>query len=302
MELLNGIGYCLHNGYGMSEIGITSVELRRRPKHRNLNSIGHPFVSVEYRLDENGVLQVRGTSLCVKKLVNGAPVQLDGWFDTGDQMECADGHYYIQGRRSDVVIGESGENINPDMIEKVFQLGDVKQMCVLGLPGQNGQELAMIAQINPYFPQSRIEQLKKQIYQINETLPVSMAVRSFYFTYDDLAGASAIKISRAQLLKKIESRQVEITPFNQFKTEQLPEGQPSALMIQVCKIIAQVLELEEAAVTVDAHIFHDLGATSMQYFSIIAALAEHFSITSYESNDTYRYTPKEICEYIERNL
>lgn len=302
MELLNGIGYSLHNGYGMSEIGITSVELRRRPKHRNLNSIGHPFSSVEYRLDKDGILQVRGSSLCVKKLVNGTPVELEDWFDTDDQMECVDGHYYILGRRSDTVIGESGENINPDMIEKAFNLGDVKQISVLGLPGKNGQELSMVAQISPYISQNRIEQLKKQIHEINETFPVAIAVRNFYFTYDDLAAASAIKVSRAQLMKKIESQQVNLTPFSQFRASQTPDGQPSALMLQVRKIIAQVLELEEDTITGESHIFHDLGATSMQYFSILAALAEHFSISDYENSDTYRYTPKEICEYIERKL
>ena len=73
-------------------------------------------------------------------------------------------------------------------------------------------------------------------------------------------------------------------------------------MLQVRKIIAQVLELEEDTITGESHIFHDLGATSMQYFSILAALAEHFSISDYENSDTYRYTPKEICEYIERKL
>ena len=302
MELLNGIGYSLHNGYGMSEIGITSVELRRRPKHRNLNSIGHPFTSVAYRLDKDGVLQVKGSSLCVKKLVNGTVMQLDDWFDTGDQMACVDDHYYIQGRRSDMVIGENGENINPDMVEKSFGLKDVKQLCVLGLPGENGQELSLVVQINPYFSQNRIEQLKKQCYQINESFPVTMGVKGFYFTYDDLAAASAIKVSRTQLAKKIADKQVALTPFNQFQISQLPDGQPSALMQQVCKIIAQVLEVEESAVASESHIFYDLGATSMQYFSILTALAEHFSITDYESTDTYCYTPKEICEYIERNL
>ena len=76
MELLNGIGYSMHNGYGMTEIGITSVELRRKPKYRNLNSIGHNFSSVEYRLDENGGLLVKGSSLCAKKLINGQPAEI----------------------------------------------------------------------------------------------------------------------------------------------------------------------------------------------------------------------------------
>ena len=51
----NGIGYNLHNGYGMSEIGITSVELRRKAAQRNQNAVGKPFDSVEYRLDDPGI-------------------------------------------------------------------------------------------------------------------------------------------------------------------------------------------------------------------------------------------------------
>ena len=34
----------------------------------------------------------------------------------------------------------------------------------------------------------------------------------------------------------------------------------------------------------------------------LLALAEHFSVTEYSSTDTYCYTPKDICEYIERKL
>ncbi len=302
MALLNGIGYNLHNGYGMSEIGITSVELRHRPKHRNLNSIGHPFSAVEYRLDENGILQVRGGTVCTKKLVNGSSVQLDDWFHTGDQMKCVDGHYYILGRQSDVVIGESGENINPDMIEKAFIVHDVTQLCVLGLPGENGQELSLVAQISPYTTGNRIEQIKKRIYQINETFPLAIGIKHFYFTYDELASASAIKVSRTQLLQKIENAQVNLTAFHQFKPREAQQGEQSALFLAVRKIIAQVLVVDEADILDDTHIFHDLGATSIQYFSILSALAEQFSVSAFDSSDTYCYTPREICEYLERKL
>lgn len=302
MELLNGIGYCMHNGYGMSEIGISSVELRRRPKDRNRNSIGHPFSSVEYRMDEDGILQVRGSSLCVRKLVNGQEVTVDGWFDTGDRMECVDGYYYIHGRRSDTVIGENGENINPDMVEKAFLPDGVKQLSVLGLPGENGQELALVAQISPYTTEAMAETIKNDIYAVNETFDAATAVRKFYFTFDELAPPTAVKVSRAQLRKKIEEGQVRLTAFSQFASQCAQEGQESVLLRDVRAIIAKVLEMEADAVTENSHIFYDLGATSIQYFSILAALSEHFSISDYNSNDKYCYTPKQICEYIERKL
>jgi len=302
MELLNGIGYCMHNGYGMSEIGITSVELRRRAKDRNRNSIGHPFSSVSYRLDEEGILQVKGTSLCVKKLINAEEVMLDEWFDTGDRMECIDGHYYIHGRRSDTVIGENGENINPDTVEKAFMPEGVKQLSVLGLPGENGQALSLVAQVSPYTTAALAARIRQYVYAVNDTFPTAMAVKNFYFTFDDLAPPAAVKVSRKQLLGKIAQQQVKLIPFSEFQPEGTPDGTESPLMLQVRKIIAQTLEISEESVGSETHIFYDLGATSIQYFSILSALAEHFSITNYDSSDSYCYTPKQICEYIESKL
>ena len=301
MELLNGIGYCMHNGYGMSEIGITSVELRHRPKDRNRNSIGMPFDSVSYRLDEEGILQVKGSSLCVKKLVNGQPVELSDWFDTGDRMSCVDGYYYIYGRRSDTVIGDNGENINPDTVEKAFMPENVQQYSVLGLPGENGQELALVAQVNPYTTQAVARTIREYFYRVNDTLPKAMAVKNFYFTFDELAPPTAVKVSRAQLLSKIQNGQVKLTAFQEFRAEESAD-QGSALLRQVCKIIAGVLEMDEEQIGAESHIFYDLGATSIQYFSIVSALSEQFAITDYNSGEAYRYTPKEICEYLERKL
>ena len=302
MELLNGIGYSMHNGYGMSEIGITSVELRRRPKDRNRNSIGHPFTAVNYRLSEEGILQVSGGTVCVKKLSNGQPVEIQQWFDTGDRMECKDGHYYIHGRRSDTVIGENGENINPDMVEKMFVPQNVQLFSVLGMDGENGQELSLVAQINPYTTKKQADGIRNYFYSINDTLPAASAVKKFYFTFDEIAPPTAVKVSRAQLVKKIAEGQVKLTPFGQFDSQQSTEDGKSPLLRQVIEIIAKVLEADEEKITENTHIFYDLGATSIQYFSILAALAEHFSVTEYSSTDTYCYTPKDICEYIERKL
>ena len=301
MELLNGLGYCMHNGYGMSEIGITSVELRSRPKFRNLNTVGKPFDSVEYRLNEQGILQVRGSSLCTRKLVNGIPQQLEGWFDTGDNMTCQGGYYTILGRQGDVVIGENGENINPDEIEKLFLVGKAKQLSVLGLPGQNGQELSMVVQLSPYTPEKTVSEIRQEIYGINQTLPAASAIRRFYFTTDELAPPTAVKVSRAQLRRKIDEGQVKLISFKDYTAIQ-EEGENSSLMEEVRKIIASVLDVPVDTVEAGSHIFFDLGGTSIQYFSILTALSEHFEISGYEQTDKYCYTPKEICEYIERRL
>ncbi len=302
MELLNGIGYCMHNGYGMTEIGITSVELRSKPKYRNLNSIGHNFASVEYRLDEAGVLQVKGSSLCVKKLINGEPVQIDGWFNTGDNMQVRDGHYYILGRQSDLVIGENGENINPDAVEQLFHFDSAVAHCVLGLGENAAQYLSLVVQISPYASDETIARIKETAYQINDTLPKTGAVSRFYFTTDPLMGANAIKISRKQLTRQIDQQQVRLTPFGQLNSLCEDSSGETPLLQQVRAIVAEALSLTPDQVTADSHIFYDLGGSSIQYFAVLTKLSEHFSIQQYDKNESTRYTPRQIAEYLERHL
>lgn len=301
LELLNGIGYCTYNGYGMSEIGITSVELRRKPKLRNLNSIGIPFTSVEYKIDQDGILLVRGSSLCVKKLKNGKEEKFDGWFRTGDKMECRDGSYFILGRESDVVIGENGENINPDVIEKLFALNNAKSLSVLGLDGENGQELSLVLEVGEFISQSTIDELRSKAYSINDTLDKACAIKKFYFTNDNLCPPTAIKVSRQQLYKKIKDGEVTLIPFSSMKSSS-GTSEDSKLSLAVKEIICEVLKVEPEKVLSDTHIFYDLGATSIQYFSILSALSEKFSISNYKKTDTYCYTLKEICEYIEKHI
>ena len=303
MALFNSLGYTMMNGFGMSELGITSVDLRRRPKDLNKNSVGRPFTGLEYRIREDGVLLVKGDTLCTRKLVNGQAILTPEWFETGDIMDMdADGYYYIRGRKGDVVIGENGENINPDTVEQLFVLDGSRMLSVLGMPGENGEELCLVVQLNPFATEETVAKIRDQAYAVNATLPKTSAVRRFYCTFDDLAPPTAIKVGRYQLRRKIESGDVRLTAFADFRTEHGAVDGDSPVLHQIKQIIAEHLELAPDKVDTNAHIFYDLGATSIQYFSILSAIMDFVHITDYNKGEGYRYTPREICEYIERHL
>ena len=70
LEFFNGIGYRLTNGYGMTEIGITSVEVSDKQKILNMGSIGAPFSEVEYSISDNGELLVR-TRAMASRIIQG---------------------------------------------------------------------------------------------------------------------------------------------------------------------------------------------------------------------------------------
>jgi len=303
LHLINGIGYPLHNGYGMSEIGITSVELGGKITDRNRNSIGKPFESVDYRLGEDGTLYVRGSSICHSMIINGEEMLMPEWFDTGDLMSCEDGRYYISGRRGDVVIGDNGENINPDLIEEHFGLSGDTPYSVLGIREEDNDVLSMVVRINPYMSDGRRQRLVERIYAANEQLPMAMQVRKFYFTTDAIALETAIKVGRKYLLRAIEEGSVRLTPFAQFGQRQdgrSDEGHNPLLLARLREIVAEALGVAAESLDDRAHILLDMGATSLQYFEIISAIAAEFSIESYNDKEHYRYTIEEFCEYIER--
>ena len=64
-ELMNGLGYGMHNGYGMTETGILSVELSRRAKWRLSGGVGLPLQALSggWRIAEDGVLELRSPLL-----------------------------------------------------------------------------------------------------------------------------------------------------------------------------------------------------------------------------------------------
>jgi long-subunit acyl-CoA synthetase (AMP-forming) len=66
IKLINGIGYNLVNGFGMTETGIDSVELSNDIDKRLEASVGKPFAPMQYRIvyekesSKTGELQIKG--------------------------------------------------------------------------------------------------------------------------------------------------------------------------------------------------------------------------------------------------
>ena len=302
LELMNGIGYNLHNGYGMSEIGITSVELRTRPKHKNKNSIGKPFASVSYRINEKGVLTVKGSSVCSKLWINGEEQNMEDWFDTGDNMELVDGDYYIKGRVGDMIIGDNGENINPDVTEQNFDLPEAENFCVLGLEQEGKQTVSMIVQLNKYISTSKKNFLLDKIMAANEALPMTSRVQKIFCTMDNLCAASAVKVSRSYVLRGVKNGDISLTEFKKNTVlEQADSTYSREILNTVTDIVANILVVPAESIDIHAHLMLDLGADSMQYFSILTALGEEFSVSSPEKG-VLCYTVHEICQYIERHM
>lgn len=295
LQLFNGIGYPLHNGYGMSEVGITSVELRQKPSSRNLNSVGHPFESIKYRVNDEGQLEVKGTSIARRVMIDGVVQPKDEWFKTMDVVSKDGDYYFIKGRAKDIVIGDNGENINPDLIEKMFSIPYALNFSCVGIPQNEGDELAIVVQLASNSTMEQAQEIHKIVADTNDKLSSSMQIRKFYFTNDPIMASQAIKVSRPYLLKGIKDGSIKLSEMrNYVPHEALSEVEHKSdrqLMDKIKAIVASNLDISADEVDPNANIMLDLGATSLQFFAIVSRINDEYGVES--------YTCKSVVEFVQ---
>ncbi|MBQ5973752.1 MAG: acyl--CoA ligase, partial [Oscillospiraceae bacterium] len=186
MRLVSAVGYPLHNGYGMTEIGITSVDLRRRPADRMGLSVGRPLPSVRYELrpdPELGgeLLWVRGESCFTERFEHGRaiPHGPDEWYCTGDHFRADEaGNYYFVGRSADMVNASDGELVSLVSVEERIRPDFVRAACCVGLPRPDGTaEICYLFEPAGLFPEFREARLMAAVEAANADLPLSRRIR-----------------------------------------------------------------------------------------------------------------------------
>ena len=173
---------------------------------------------------------------------------------------------------------------------------------VIGMGEGTDEKLTMIVRINPYLNGAKLSGMIANIYKTNQTLPLPMQIRDFYITYDPIASETAIKVGRQYLKNALADGRVKLTPFNEVKfTEAAEFDVNSPLADKVRTIAAPILGVEKEDIGPDTHVMHELGASSLQYFTLLTELSKEFPI-DYSDSNNYFYTLRDFCEYIERQI
>ena len=116
-------GFFVAQMYGLTETcGDGAWNSSQEAKY--LTSVGHVDLSCEYKLDD-GELCMRGDPIMLGyyKDPEGTAevIDADGWFHTGDIARVEeDGYMYLTGRKKNVIILDSGENVSPEELEKLL--------------------------------------------------------------------------------------------------------------------------------------------------------------------------------------
>jgi long-chain acyl-CoA synthetase len=207
-------------GYGMTECG-PLISYIPWPKNK-FAAVGKLMDTLEIRIDSSitdakdgtGEILVRGENVMKGYYKNEeatkAAIDKDGWLHTGDLgVVDGDGFIFIKGRFKDTLLGPSGENIYPEVIEaKLNNLPFVEESLVIEKDKKlvalvyPNMESADEADLNEQTLQEKMEENRKTL---NRQLPVYSRINKIELYPEEFEKTPTKKIKRFLYIIPLES-------------------------------------------------------------------------------------------------
>lgn len=186
-------GFVVNQCYGMTEtFGDGILNFTQVEKH--MSAVGKPDDHVQYKLDETGEICIKGD--CVMLGYYKDPeateevIDADGWFHTGDLARMdEEGFYYITGRKKNLIILASGENVSPEELEKKLALCPAITECIVK---EKGQKICAVI----YCPEDKQEEVRAFVTEVNRSLPLYKRISTVEFTVEPLPRNALGKLLR----------------------------------------------------------------------------------------------------------
>lgn len=293
LYFFNGIGYHIANGYGMTEIGITSVDVSNNKKTLNKASIGYPFINTKYAINDKNELLVKGFNIAKVISVNGSfdSTNYDEYFNTHDLVKKIGNRYYICCRTDDVIVSSSGENINPVLLEESIKLPFPFSSCILSI--DNNISIIVSIEEKQLRDYNEYEVLIKQELQ---RLNLTTEIKHIYITKDSLLDGLDFKPSRKKLEEKILSNSLELLSNNEKSTN---NDDNSDIYNYILLTLNDILDNKIDNLNLNHNFFTDLNGTSIEYFEFVERIESKYSIDLKDISSNVAFN--EIISIIEDN-
>ena len=297
LAFFNGIGYHLTNGYGMTEIGITSVEISDNKKTLASGSIGRPFNYTQYRIGDTGELEVKGKTRAHSIWQGGIKRATDynEWFQTRDLAHSEGGRYYVGGRHDDLIVCENGENLNPVQTEKALLVESAEAVCLFESEGQP----VLLVHVKDCYSSEKLQGVYDKILENIKTANLETVVRKIHVTPDPLLEDGDFKISRKKVAKRFKNGEFRLIDWQNMQRHL--DEMLSALELEVRACVAEVLDKDPATVGVDANFFRDLDGSSLDYFALNDRIQTRYGVQLSAEEEQAPSTVREICDCISKN-
>ncbi|MCQ2795607.1 MAG: AMP-binding protein [Bacilli bacterium] len=274
-KIINGIGYPLYNGYGMTEVGVTSVELSPNIQDRMKRSIGRPLFRVSYRINRKNELLIKSPITHIKEIINGKEkstvLDREGYYSTGDIAKVdSDGRYYLVGRAKETIITSNGENVYPEEIESYFK--EIKGVINLAVFAVKNKIILVIQTDNL--------KISKEVDITNATLPLHKQANRIVLTKEPLPLSSSLKVKRYIVKEKYLDGEYKGKDSARKKIDVLAGYDANAkrnVIRRLNRVFKEVLYVEKD-VDGNAHWINDLHSDSMTYITLINEIEKEFTV------------------------
>lgn len=306
LEVLNGLGYSIYAGYGLTECGVLCVELSRKSKFRNGTSTGKIFSNVKYKISEEGELLIPRDHSMNGIYIDGKFSEFtDEYYPTNDLVNIDEtGRLHIIGRLDDVIIGPNGENISPEEIESRIDKGAFTQEAMINckLPGTDEKQMVLVlADDGSMGAFEKASSLRNVFTSIDALTMSERPVKVF-----NLIGSMPENfkgIDRKALSLKLEEQELFATECARPTDEEVTRtrsAEYTELIGKVCDVYAEVLNKDRSEITETSN-FVTLGGDSMEYVEMLSKVSE-VSGRTISMTETPLITPMAIADYlIEQN-
>ena len=191
-------GFVINQCYGMTEtFGDGILNFTQTADH--MSAVGKPDDHkpddyVEYKMDETGEICIRGGCVMLGYYkdpeATAEVIDADGWFHTGDLARMdEEGFYYITGRKKNLIILASGENVSPEELEKKLALCPAITECIVK---EKSQKICAVI----YCPEDKQEEVRAFVTEVNRSLPLYKRISAVEFTAEPLPRNALGKLLR----------------------------------------------------------------------------------------------------------
>ena len=302
LEVLNGLGYSIHNGYGLTECGVLAVELSKKPKYRNDGKCGVIFSNISYKLSEDGELLIPNDHSMNGIYIDGVLQKLEEpFYPTNDIVKIDEkGRLLIVGRKDDVIIGPNGENISPEEIESRIEKGMYQGMALVyaKLPGSDEKSMILVLSDNGSLGAYELTTSLKGVF--GSISKLSMMERPAKVV--SLIGhmpESFKGVDRKALTAGIEEGRLFYTECSDPSDEEIKRirtDEYMRLIDTVCGVFAEVLGKDRSEITETSN-FVALGGDSMQYVELLSKVGEKTG-KPVQMTETPLITPMAIADHL----
>ena len=186
-------GFVVNQCYGMTEtFGDGILNFTQVEKH--MSAVGKPDDHVQYKLDETGEICIKGDCVMLGYYkdpeATAEVIDADGWFHTGDLARMdEEGFYYITGRKKNLIILASGENVSPEELEKKLALCPAITECIVK---EKSQKICAVI----CCPEDKQEEVRAFATEVNRSLPLYKRISAVEFTAEPLPRNALGKLLR----------------------------------------------------------------------------------------------------------